>query len=140
LLRVRFTGWHARFASVKGSRAHRRLSPVEQVRCIMSTLVVSRPHAADERQPALIAVVRPSETYFGQMETLQAEAYSCKLGEEGLLTADHFRQHLRVFPEGQFIAIDTATDRVVGMTVSMRVAFNPAQPLLDSWNATTNYG
>ncbi len=106
----------------------------------MSTIERSRPQAAHQQDSSLIAVIHPSERYFGQMETLQAEAYSCKLGEEGLLTADHFREHLRVFPDGQFIAIDTATDRVVGMTVSMRVEFNSSQPLLDSWNATTNYG
>jgi hypothetical protein len=99
-----------------------------------------RPQAACQSSPSLIAVIQPSERYFGQMETLQADAYSCKLGEDGLLTADHFREHLRVFPEGQFIAVDTETDRVVGMTVSMRVDYNSAQPLLDSWNATTNYG
>jgi hypothetical protein len=98
-----------------------------------------RPQAADQQQ-SLIAVIQPSERYFGQMEALQADAYSCKLGEDGLLTADHFRAHLRVFPEGQFIAVDTETDRVVGMTVSMRVDFNPSTPLLDSWNATTSYG
>lgn len=106
----------------------------------MSTIERSRPQAAHQQDSSLIAVIHPSERYFGQMETLQAEAYSCKLGEEGLLTADHFREHLRVFPDGQFIAIDMATDRVVGMTVSMRVEFNSSQPLLDSWNATTNYG
>ena len=99
-----------------------------------------RPHAAHQQSQSLIAVIQPSERYFGQMETLQADAYSCKLGEDGLLTADHFREHLRVFPEGQFIAVDTETDRVVGMTVSMRVDFNSSQPLLDSWNATTSYG
>lgn len=106
----------------------------------MSTIASSRPQAADQQAQSLITVIHSSERYFGQMETLQAEAYSCKLGEEGLLTADHFREHLRMFPEGQFIAIDTSTGRVVGMTVSMRVEFNPSQPLLDSWNATTNYG
>lgn len=98
------------------------------------------PQAALQREPSLIAVIHTSEAYFGQMEALQADAYSCKLGEDGLLTADHFREHLRVFPEGQFIAVDTETNRVVGMTVSMRMDFNPSQPLLDSWNATTSYG
>ena len=99
----------------------------------------SSSQAAHQHIPLIVAI-RPSEQYFGQMEALQADAYSCKLGEDGLLTADHFRKHLEVFPEGQFIAVETETDRVVGMTVSMRLDFNPSQPLLDSWNATTNYG
>jgi len=96
--------------------------------------------AALQQEPSLIAVIHSTEAYFGRMEALQADAYSCKLGEEGLLTADHFREHLRVFPEGQFIAVEPETGRVVGMTVSMRMDFNPSQPLLDSWNATTSYG
>jgi len=37
------------------------------------------------------------------------------------LTAAKFRQHLAIFPAGQFIALDKTTDRVVGLTVSMRV-------------------
>ena len=47
--------------------------------------------------------------------------------------ADHFRQHLATFPEGQFVAVDTRTDTVVGLTVSMRMNHDPLHPLLTAW-------
>jgi hypothetical protein len=80
--------------------------------------------------------------YIEKMEKLQMLVYnpSAEEGLDGILTADHFRNHLRVFPEGQFIAVDSETDEVVGLTVSMRLNFNPAESLLDSWKATTGDG
>jgi hypothetical protein len=80
--------------------------------------------------------------YVEKMEKLQMLVYnpSAEEGLDGILTADHFRNHLRVFPEGQFIAVDTETDEVVGLTASMRLNFNPAESLLDSWKATTGDG
>lgn len=76
------------------------------------------------------------------MEQLQMLVYnpSPEEGLNGILTAEAFRNHLRVFPEGQFIAVDTKTDSVVGLTVSMRLDFNPAFSLLDSWEAATGDG
>jgi hypothetical protein len=55
------------------------------------------------------------------------------------LTADKFRQHLAIFPEGQFMALDKATDRVVGLTVSMRVNLD-ANDAAKSWAELTNDG
>lgn len=95
-----------------------------------------------EDEPSLVVVKPSSAKYVEKMEKLQMLVYKPKTEEEmdGILTADHFRNHLRVFPEGQFIAVDTDTDEVVGLTVSMRVDYNPAEQLLESWKATTGDG
>jgi hypothetical protein len=100
---------------------------------------------AAEAQPALekasIVIVPSSERYFTQMEQLIRDAYGMAPGEvDPASTAEKFRMQAQVFPEGQFIAVDTRTDRVVGLTASMRIDFDPSQPLLESWNHTTNYG
>jgi len=55
------------------------------------------------------------------------------------LTAEKFRQHLAIFPEGQFIALDKTTDRVVGLTASMRVNLD-AHDAAKSWAELTNDG
>jgi hypothetical protein len=84
-----------------------------------------------------VIVLPSSERYVEQMEELQAIAYA---GDDEILHADEFRSHLQYFPEGQFVAIDTATDRVVGLTAAMRLDFLPAEDLLDTWRATTGDG
>ena len=93
-------------------------------------------------EEARIVVMPSSEKCVEGMERLQMLVYdpSPEEGLDGILTADHFRNHLRVFPEGQFIAVDAETDEVVGLTASMRLDFNPAESLLDSWRATTGDG
>ena len=102
-------------------------------------------HRADNaraNEPSRIVVKPSSEQYVEKMEQLQLLVYepTPEEGLDGILTADCFRNHLRVFPEGQFIAVDTATDEVVGLTASMRINFYPAESLLDSWSATTGDG
>jgi hypothetical protein len=92
-----------------------------------------------QKQDAPIAIIPPSERYFGQMAELDAVCYLVEDRGEWA-TPDYYRHQLANFPEGQFIAVDTATDRVIGLTASMRVNFNPAMPLLESWYQTTNYG
>jgi hypothetical protein len=97
---------------------------------------------ARANEPSRIVVKPSSEQYVEKMEQLQLRVYepTPEEGLDGILTADCFRNHLRVFPEGQFIAVDTTTDEVVGLTASMRINFNPAESLLDSWRATTGDG
>lgn len=56
-----------------------------------------------------------------------------QIPENEVFTAAQFRSHIAIFPEGQFIAVDTTTDTVVGLTVSMHVRFNPHEPMLASW-------
>ena len=92
-----------------------------------------------------IAVVPSSAKYLGQMEMCHQLAYGytaddiASEGDKEALTADKFRQHLAIFPEGQFIALDKATDRVVGLTVSMRVDLK-AHDAAKSWAELTNDG
>ena len=96
-------------------------------------------HRAED---AHIVVMPSSAKYAEKMEKLQLLVYNptAEEGLDGILTADHFRNHLRVFPEGQFIAVDSETDEVVGLTASMRLDYNPAESLLDNWKATTGDG
>lgn len=89
-----------------------------------------------------IQIFPSSELYLERVEGLMATVYNLdpKDPESGLFTVDHFRHHLTVFPEGQFIAVDTTTDTVVGFTVSMRIHFDPQQPMLASWWELIGYG
>jgi len=92
-----------------------------------------------------IAVVPSSAKYLGQMEMCHQLAYDYTAEDtmSGLdseaLTAAKFRQHLAIFPAGQFIALDKITDRVVGLTVSMRVDLK-AHDAAKSWAELTNDG
>ena len=81
-----------------------------------------------------IQIVPSAERYAQQMEDLTAAVYKLNPQEdECSLNAAHFRNHLAVFPEGQFVAVDTTADKVVGLTVSMRINHNLHQPALTSW-------
>lgn len=59
---------------------------------------------------------------------------------EECLFEEHFQAHLRVFPEGQFVAVDTCTDALVGFSVSMRKHFDPQNPSLGRWWQSTGEG
>jgi GNAT superfamily N-acetyltransferase len=59
---------------------------------------------------------------------------------EECLFEEHFQAHLRVFPEGQFVAIDTRTNELVGFSVSMRKHFDPQNPSLERWWRTIGEG
>lgn len=93
------------------------------------------------RPRALGILVRPSQARDAeQMEALMHASYGTSPEDpDQVFTAAMFRQHQQTFPEGQFVAIDPATDRVVGLTVSMRMHLNPARPL-DAWWKSTGYG
>ena len=90
----------------------------------------------DDESPIL--VVPTSARYADQIVELTAHTYGFSL--EDSYTAEEIRSHVKHFPAGQFTAVDTRTDRVVGFTASMRLAFDPNYPLLESWVETTNYG
>ena len=57
---------------------------------------------------------------------------------DGTFLAPHFRRHMEIFPEGQFVALEAG--RVVGLTASMRIAFDPANPFIESWYETISDG
>jgi hypothetical protein len=103
---------------------------------------VSTTHSARPRQnrDTNVAVVPSSSSYLAQMEACHQLAYGYtpqQVSSEDL-TAEKFRQHLTIFPEGQFIAVDRRTDRVVGLTVSMRV--NLRKHAATTWAELTNDG
>lgn len=58
----------------------------------------------------------------------------------GDVARQHFLAHVRVFPEGQFVAIDERTVDVVGRTASMRCHYDRSQPLLETWSQSTGDG
>lgn len=91
-------------------------------------------HPQDE--PIVIVPSKPH--HVDQMVELMCAAYN--VPPEETYTPDQFRSQIRMFPEGQFVAVDPQTDRVVGLTISMRLNYDPAQPLLENWVETTNYG
>ncbi len=103
---------------------------------------LTRPRQHRETQ---IAVIPSSNKYLGQMEMCHQLAYGYTLDANAsevdaeALTAEKFRQHLAIFPAGQFIALDKATNRVVGLTVSMRVDLK-AHDAAKSWAELTNDG
>ncbi len=84
---------------------------------------------------AKIVVQPTTEQYVGQMDQLSRLVYGYDFDR-----TSEFRSQVRRFPEGQFIALDVETDQVVGYTSCMRLDFNPAEPLLESWADTTGYG
>ena len=92
-----------------------------------------------QNRDSQLAVVPSSAKYLGQMEMCHQQAYGYSEVDSEALTAAKFRQHLEIFPAGQFIALDKSTDRVVGLTVSMRVNLD-AHDEAKSWAELTNDG
>jgi len=94
-----------------------------------------------DSEPASIIVVPTRARHASGIEQLQAEAYQCDPHEwDDTITAEKGLSNLAVFPEGQFVAIDVETEKVIGVTVSMQIDFDPAQPFLEPWTTTTDYG
>ncbi len=91
--------------------------------------------------PASIRIIPGRPEYAEQVEALQSAVYHVVAAQhDDCITAAKYREYLRIFPEGQFLALDAAHEQVIGLTASMRINFDPAQPLLESWNTTTGYG
>lgn len=108
---------------------------------LFTSTLHNRPRQMQALAPEVI--VRTSlPAYAAQMERTHQLAYGYTPGERGVedFTADHFRQHHAIYPDGQFIALDQALDRVVGFSVNMRVDYDPLRPSLKSWVETTAYG
>ncbi len=86
-----------------------------------------------------ISIVPSARCYTEQMEALSHAVYgSTREQPDGTLIAAHFRRHVELFPEGQFVALEAG--RVVGLTASMRIAFDPAHPFTESWYETISDG
>ncbi len=70
-------------------------------------------------QPAGLVVRRSEARFAEQLEALQRKVFP-RIAASEIITARHFRRHLDVFPEGQFIGLDG--DRAIASTSSMRCA------------------
>ncbi len=71
-----------------------------------------------EPDPTAELIVRRSAPQFAdQLETLQRRVFP-RLADAEIITADHYRRHLDVFPEGQFVGLDGS--RLIASTSSMR--------------------
>ena len=70
-------------------------------------------------------IVRRSEVEFAdQLEALQRRVFP-RIAPSEIITARHYRRHLEVFPEGQFIGVDG--NRVIASTSSMRCSLRTDQ-------------
>jgi GNAT superfamily N-acetyltransferase len=77
--------------------------------------------------------IRPAAAeHTAGMAALMAESYGCAPGDE-CFTAAMFRHHQALFPEGQFVALEAETQRVLGFTASMRTRFDPLRPPRHTW-------
>lgn len=63
----------------------------------------------------VITTTRPEHA--AQLEELQRIVFPT-LAKESLMRKEHYLNHIRIFPEGQFVAIDD--EKVIGMTTSIR--------------------
>ncbi len=90
-----------------------------------------------------IIILPTDPDYLDQLVTLQRAAYNVSpqdYDHPELLQATDFANHLRVFPEGQFMALDPLSDQVVGSCTSMIIAHDITQPITATWAETTAYG
>ena len=97
--------------------------------------------SSDSSDPARVPIhiIHSRLEYAAQMETLQHVVYGTNRDQLGdAMIAEQFTEHMKIFPQGQYIAV-TDDGRVVGLTASMRVTFNPRRPknLIEPWRQTT---
>ncbi len=72
-----------------------------------------------------IEIARTESAHAGELERLQRTVFPT-LSEAELFRAEHYRKHVELYPEGQFVALDG--DRIVGMTTSVRLDFDFDHP------------
>lgn len=75
--------------------------------------------SADDR----FAVVRTEAKMAEELAAIQEAAFPTLSAAERI-RAEHYRAHVRVFPEGQHAAIETATGRVVGGATDLRTTID----------------
>ncbi len=88
-----------------------------------------------EDSAALIEVRPTAEEHFAGIEALSRIIYP----HDEPYTARYLSRHLEVFPEGQFVAVDTETERVVGMCASLIILWDEYDRM-DSYNDFTDEG
>lgn len=92
-----------------------------------------------EYSPRLITIVRSLPRYAEQMQDLMHAVYNTtRENPDGTFLAEQFRRHMEIFQEGQFVALEAG--RVVGLTASMRIPFDPENPFIEPWFTTISDG
>lgn len=86
-----------------------------------------------------IRPTRPEDA--DELEVLTGIIYHCNPREDDTcFHADHYRQHVNIFPEAQFVAVDTGTGRLVGLTSGIRMHFDPQRPPMMPWWELVGFG
>jgi GNAT superfamily N-acetyltransferase len=92
-----------------------------------------------KRPATILRVVPAAPEYAERQSKLMERVYGGKASHASqMFTPSQFRHHTAVFPEGQFVALHG--DKVVGLTVSMRIRFDPAHPFIEPWWDTVGAG
>jgi 4-aminobutyrate aminotransferase/(S)-3-amino-2-methylpropionate transaminase len=68
-----------------------------------------------------LTVMQTQVDHCAQLEQLQFDCFPT-LADDQRFKAKHYRRHIEIFPEGQFVALDG--DRVVGATSTIRLDFD----------------
>lgn len=89
-----------------------------------------------------IHILPAQHEHAAALERLTDAVYGVGPGDDPgqSLRAAHFRHHVDLFPEGQFVALDGSTGQIVGLTASMRIDFDPAHPFVEPWSTTIDGG
>lgn len=91
--------------------------------------------ARPDREPIPVEVRRVGPDDFAAIEALCRVVYP----QVPPWTDDYLRSHLLVFPEGQFAAVDPASQRLLGYAATMVVRWDDFEHLV-SWNTITAGG
>jgi GNAT superfamily N-acetyltransferase len=71
--------------------------------------------------PGGLVIQHMEERHAVQLEELQKIVFPT-LADDELIKAVHYRRHLEIFPEGQFVI--TQGEKIIGMTTTMRTDFD----------------
>ena len=82
-----------------------------------------------------VLVTNTRSEHFPDIERISRAVYP----NDAPWTADYLESHLARFPEGQFVAVDAETGRVVGMAASLIIKWDDYDHL-DSYNDFTDAG
>jgi GNAT superfamily N-acetyltransferase len=74
-----------------------------------------------------VLIVNTQAERANECASLQPLCYPT-LAVEEQFSATHFARHVQLFPEGQFMALDTTTDKVVGTTAGFLIHFDRIDP------------
>jgi hypothetical protein len=95
----------------------------------------------DRQMPGTISVLTANVHQTEAIQALAGEAYGVapELAVDWF-AAEQYNSRIEHFPEGQLVAVEDATGRVIGMTSSMRFRYNPELTFVEDWDRTTGFG